>query len=72
MLNGRTAAVLLIIGCLVVGAGLAQNPAAAPDATVVPAASPAPVPAEPAPAPASTATVPSSRWRRVGMTSCIT
>jgi hypothetical protein len=46
MLNGRTAAVLLIIGCLVVGAGWAQDQAAAPDATVVPAASPAPAPAE--------------------------
>lgn len=34
MLNGRTAAVILVIGCLLGGAGLAQNPPAAPVATV--------------------------------------
>ena len=34
MLNGRTAAVILVIGCFVVGAGLAQNQPVAPDATV--------------------------------------
>jgi hypothetical protein len=39
MLNGRTAAVLLIIGCFFVGAGFAQDPSAAPSATAVPAAS---------------------------------
>ncbi len=54
MLNGRTAAVLLFIGCLVVGASGAQNPATAPDATAVPAASPAQAAPEPAPAPAPT------------------
>jgi hypothetical protein len=53
MLNGRTgvpnakksvgepfAAVILIIGCLVVGAGFAQNPPAAPGATAGPVPSP--------------------------------
>ena len=34
MLNGRTAAVILVIGCFVVGAGFAQNQPAAPAATV--------------------------------------
>lgn len=34
MLNGRTAAVILVIGCFVVGAGVAQNQPVAPDATV--------------------------------------
>jgi hypothetical protein len=38
MLNGRTAAVLLIIGCFVVGAGGGQDQTAAPDTTVAPAA----------------------------------
>ena len=38
MLNGRTAAMILVIGCWVVGAGLAQNPPAAPNAAVAPAA----------------------------------
>ena len=39
MLNGRTAAMILVIGCWIVGAGLAQNPPVAPSATVAPAAS---------------------------------
>ncbi len=62
MLNGRTAAVLLFIGCLVVGAGGAQNPAAAPDATAVPAASPAQAPPTPVapPAPAAPAASPTA------------
>lgn len=34
MLNGRTAAVTLVIGCFVVGAGFAQNQPVAPAATV--------------------------------------
>jgi len=44
MLNGRTAAAILFIGCFIVGAGLAQNPSAASSATAVPAASPAQAP----------------------------
>jgi hypothetical protein len=40
MLNGRTAAVILVIGCFVVGAGFAQNPPAASSATAAPVASP--------------------------------
>jgi hypothetical protein len=47
MLNGRTGAMLLLIGCFVVGVGLAQNPPMASGATAV---------AEPVPGQAASAT----------------
>lgn len=56
MLNGRTAAVALIIGCFLVGAGLAQNQAAAPNPAAVPAATPAQAPAATPAQPAVAAT----------------
>jgi HEAT repeat protein len=44
MLNGRTAAVILFIGCFVVGAGFAQSQPATPGATVSPGPNPGQAP----------------------------